>query len=319
MLPQSSLAAFHFREKITRMEKFLTEMDTVLPWRLLREILRNWKTAEVGRKGFAPECMARMWLLQNWYGLSDEETEDSCYDRLSFQRFLGIDVGCPIPDATTLCRFREWMVERGIQEKLFAVVNQHLEEKGLLLRKGTIEDATIIATATSRKNEKKSYHDDEAGTTKKGNRWYRGYKLHTGTDTHSRIIHTVTVTPANKNDGSQFDALLHGKEQAVFADKAYYSEERKSLLRKQNIFCGILDKCHGPGKPLTHRQEQRNRKKSRVRSFVEHPYNIIKNRFHVLKTRYRGLTKNTAYFLGFCMLSNVYIARRHLLPRGCHA
>lgn len=319
MLQQSSLAAFHFRDKTTRTEKFLTAMDSVIPWRLFREILRNWKTAEVGRKGFAPECMGRMWLLQNWYGLSDEETEEHCYDRLSFQRFLGIDVGQPIPDATTLCRFREWMVAHGIQEKLFSVVNEFLEEKGLLLRKGTIEDATIIQTPLSRKNEKRSYNDDEAGTTKKGNRWYRGYKLHTGTDTHSRIIHAVTVTSANRHDGSQFDLLLHGKEQAVFADKAYYSEERKCFLRRRGIFCGILDKAHSRGKPLTYRQEERNRRKSRVRSFVEHPYNIIKNRFHVLKTRYVGLTKNTAYLLGLCMLSNLYIVRRHLLTRGCHA
>lgn len=319
MLQQSSLAAFHFREKVTRTQKFLQEMEGVLPWRIFREILRDWKTADVGRKGFPPEMMLRMWLLQNWYGLSDEETEERIYEGLSFQLFLGIDYGHPIPDATTLCRFREWMVTRGIQEKLFTVVNEFLAEKGLLVKKGTMEDATVIQTATSRKNEKKAYNDDEAGTTKKGNRWYRGYKLHTGTDTHSRIIHTVTVTPANRHDGSQFDHLLHGKEQAVFADKAYYSEERKCFLRRQGIFCGILDKSHGRGKPLTHRQEERNRKKSRVRSFVEHPYNIIKNKFHVTKTRYIGLTKNTAYFLGLCMLSNLYVVRRNLLLRDCCA
>lgn len=315
---QSSFSAMFFREKVTRTQKFLTEMEAIIPWKIFREILRDWKTAEVGRKGFAPETMLRMWLLQNWYGLSDELTEERIYDSFSFQRFLKIDLESPIPDATTLCRFREWMVARGIQEKLFSVVNRFLEEHGLLVKKGTMEDATVIETATSRKNEKGSYHDDEAGTTKKGNQWYRGYKLHTGTDTHSRIIHSVTVTPANRSDGSQFDALLHGKEQAVFADKAYYSEERKSMLRKSGKFCGILDRAH-LGKPLTNRQQQRNRKKSRVRSFVEHPYNIIKNRFHVLKTRYVGLVKNTAFFLGLCMLSNLYTVRRHLLPRGCHA
>lgn len=316
---QSSFSALFFREKITRTQKFLTEMEEILPWHLLLPPLQDWKTAETGRKGFLPVTMLRMWLLQNWYGLSDELMEERVYESMSFQRFLGLDLGQPIPDATTLCLFRQWMVEHGVQEQLFQSVNGFLEERCLLVKKGTLEDATVIETAKSRKNEKRSYHDAEAGTTKKGNRWYRGYKLHTGTDAHSRIIHTVTVTPAHRNDGSQFESLLHGREEAVFADKAYYSEERKSLLRKQGIFCGILDKCHGRGKPLTYRQEERNRRKSRVRSFVEHPYNIIKNRFHVLKTRYVGLTKNTAYFVGLCMLSNLYIVRRRLLLRGCHA
>lgn len=316
---QSSFSALFFKDKVTRTQKFLTEMERVLPWKLLLDPLREWKTAETGRKGFSAEVMLRMWLLQNWYGLSDELTEERVYESMSFQRFMGLDLGQPIPDATTLCLFRQWMVEHGVQEQMFSAVNGFLEERGLLVKKGTLEDATVIETAKSRKNAKKSYNDQEAGTTKKGQRWYRGYKLHTGTDAHSRIIHTAKITPANTHDGSQFDALLHGKEEAVFADKAYYSEERKSMLRKRKIFCGILDRSHGKGKPLTRSQEERNRRKSRVRSFVEHPYNIIKNRFHVLKTRYVGLQNNTAFFVGLCMLTNLYIARRSLLPRGCHA
>ncbi len=314
---QSSFSALFFREKVTRTQKFLADMEEILPWHLLLTPLRDWKTADTGRKGFSAETMLRMWLLQNWYGLSDELTEERVYEGMSFQRFMGIDLGQPIPDATTLCLFRQWMVDHGVQEQLFHAVNGFLEERGLLVKKGTLEDATVIETAKSRKNGKKSYNDEEAGMTKKGNRWFRGYKLHTGTDAHLPIIHTAKVTPANTHDGSQFDALLHGKEEAVFADKAYYSEERKSMLRKSGKFCGILDRAHR-GKPLTNRQQQRNRQKSRVRSFVEHPYNIIKNRFHVSKTRYVGLTKNAAFFVGLCMLHNMYVARRHLLPRGCH-
>jgi len=309
---QSSFSALLFREKVTRTQKFLTEMEQILPWSILLAPLQEWKTSETGRKGFPPETMLRMWLLQNWYGLSDELTEERIYESMSFQQFLKLDLGHPIPDATTLCLFRQWMVAHGVQERLFQAVNALLEERGILVKKGTIEDATVIETAKSRKNEKKSYHDQEAGTTKKGNRWYRGYKLHTGVDHSSRIIHTAIITPANVADGTQFEQLLHGSEQAVFADKAYYGEERKWRLRQQGIFCGILDRRHR-GKALTRRQQERNRRKSRVRSFVEHPYHIIKNRFHVLKTRYVGLTKNTAYFLGLCMLANLCVARRPLL------
>lgn len=317
---QSSFSALFFREKITRTRAFLAEMEQVLPWKILTAQLKDWKTAEIGRKGFSPETMLRMWLLQNWYGLSDECVEERVYESMSFQHFLGIDLGHPIPDATTLCLFRQWMTEHGVQGALFQKVNAFLEERGLLVKQGTIEDATIVPTPTSRKNAKQAFHDGEAGTTKKGNTWHRGYKLHTGTDTHSKIIHTLTVTPANIHDGTQFEKLLHGKEEAVFADKAYYSEERKSSLRKRGIFCGILDKQHGRGHPLSLRQQERNRRKSRVRSFVEHPYNVIKNRFHLFKTRYVGLAKNTAFLFGLCMLANLYTVRKRLLLlEGHHA
>ena len=116
---QSSFNALHFRDKITRTQKFLEEIEKVIPWYLILKALKKWKTAETERKGFTPETIFRMWLLQNWYGLSDEGIEDEIYDKLSFQNFMQIDLGQPIPDSTTLCRFRDWMNENNIQKKLF--------------------------------------------------------------------------------------------------------------------------------------------------------------------------------------------------------
>lgn len=309
---QQSFSAFHFREKVTRTQRFLREMEKIIPWNILIPLVQSWKVSEVGRKGFDPETLLRMWLLQNWYGLSDEEVEDRLYETLSFQEFLKIDLGSPIPDATTLCRFRDFLNEKKIQEKLFQEVNRFLDHKGLLVKKGTLEDATIIESPKNRDNQKKGLFDDDASSTKKNNRWYRGYKLHTGTDLGSQLIRKVKVTTAKVHDGKCFDDLLSGDEKAVFADKAYYSQERKSTLRKQNIFCGILDRAHR-GTPLSSAQKKRNRKFSRVRGFVEHPYSVIKNRLKYAKTRYVGLLKNTAHMFGICMLYNLITVRRKLI------
>jgi IS5 family transposase len=308
---QPSFNALMFRDKITRSQKFLSEMEKTLPWRKLLDLLKNWKTSEVGRKGYQGETMLRMWLLQNWYGLSDELTEEKIYDSFSFQQFMKLDLGCPIPDATTLCLFRQWLTDQSIQEKMLEAVNDFLEEKGLLVKKGALLDATVVEAAKSKKNKAKKYHDTDASSTKKGNRWYRGYKLHCNVSS-GKIIAKAIITTASCHDSSQADDLLTGKEQAVFADKGYYSEERKSMLRKQKKFCGILDKA-ARGHPLKSSQKRRNRKLSSVRAFVEHPFNILKNRFNLKKTRYVGLKKNTAHLLGLCALHNLVVTRRLLL------
>lgn len=306
---QQSFSAFHFRDKVTRTRKFLAEMEKVIPWNLVLALAQDWKTAEVGRKGFSSEIMLRMWFLQNWYGLSDEEVEDRLYESMSFQQFLKIDLGSPIPDATTLCRFREWMNEHGVQKKLFENVNDFLDQKGLFVKKGTMEDATIISAPKNRKNEKKRFHDEDASNTRKNAQWYRGYKLHTGVDIGSKLIRKAKTTTAKVNDSTCFEDLLSGDERAVFADKGYYQEERKWRLRKQGIFCGILDRTHR-GKKLSSHQLKRNRKLSKIRAFVEHPFNIIKHRFKYAKTRYVGLMKNSAHMFGICMLHNLYVVRK---------
>jgi len=312
---QHTLAAFHFKQKTTRTKKFLTEIEAAIPWAAFLKYLKQWKTLETGRKGYAAETMFRMWLLQNFYGLSDEQTEDELYDKLSFQEFLKIDLGQSIPDATTLCRFREWLNENKIQEKLFKKLNKLLEKKELILKKGTIEDATIIEAPKNKSNSKKKWLDEDASSTKKNNRWYRGYKLNTGVDAGSNIIRKAIISTAKKSDSDYFDDLLSGDEGAVFTDKGYYSQERKRRLRKQGIFCGILDKASAKHK-LSSSQQKRNRKLSSVRAFGEHQFNIIKNRFHCKKVRYVGLIKNTAHLLGLCFLHNLTIKRKQLALAG---
>ena len=307
---QNSFNALFFRERTTRCQKFLIEIDAILPWKIIIPLLDTWKQANTGRKGFDSETIFRMWLLQNWHGLSDEATEDAVYDRMSFQQFMKLDLGHPIPDSTTLCRFRDWMNTQDIQEKLFHAVNKELENKNIIIKKGTIEDATIINAPKNKSNSKKKWIDTDASSTRKNNQWYRGYKLHTGIDIGSNIIRQAMITTAKTSDHDCFHDLLSGDERAIFADKGYYKKERKRQLRKQNIFCGILDKA-SPGKRLSKSQNKRNKKLSSVRAFGEHQFNIIKNRFHYRKVRYVGLIKNTAHMFGLCLLHNLTIIRKH--------
>ena len=168
----------------------------------------------------------------------------------------------------------------------------------------------------SRKNKEKKWLDKDASSTKKNNQWYRGYKLHTGIDVDSKVIRKAEITTAKVSDHDCFDALLSGDEKAVFADKGYYKKERKKELRKQGIFCGILDKA-SRNKKLSSSQNKRNKKLSSVRAFGEHQFNVIKNRFHHKKVRYVGLLKNTAHMMGLCFLHNLTITRKHpLLLQG---
>lgn len=316
-MKQSSLSAFHFREKETRSQRFLTEMDKVLPWGRFLNHIKKWKKEEIsaGRNGFLPETLLRMWLLQQFYALSDEQVEDEIYDKLSFQSFVGIDLGDAIPDATTLCRFRNWLTKNQVQSKLLKEVNLYLEEKGLILKKGTIMDATTIKASSSTKNEKKK-RDPEAGSTKKGNTWSFGYKVHTGVDAGgSKIIRQAKVTTAKIHDSDMFDKLLSGDEQIVLGDKGYFKGERKTKMRAQGIFCGILDRAVR-GHKLSSKQTKRNKKLSSVRASVEHPFHVIKNIFGWAKTRYKGILKNTEHFIGLCALQNLYISRKKLKLMG---
>jgi len=315
-MKQSSLSAFHLREKETRSHRFLAEMDKVLPWVRFLNHIKKWKKEEItaGRKGFEPERLLRMWLLQQFYALSDEQVEDGIYENLSFQSFVGIDLGDAIPDATTLCRFRDWLTRNEMQTKLLKEVNHFLGEKGLILKKGTIMDATTIKAPSSTKNEKKE-RDPDASSTKKGNTWSFGYKVHTGVDAGSRIIRTAKVTTAKIHDSAMFEELLSGDERMVGADKGYFNSERKRDLRAKGIFCGILDRAVR-GHKLSSKQQKRNKKLSSVRAYVEHPFHVLKNIFHWPKTRYKGLVKNTQHFIGLCALQNIYISRKKLLMTG---
>ena len=298
--------------KTLRCERFLSEMDGIMPWgRFTEHVLPYYSEKEVGRKHKELLLMLKIYFLQKWYDLSDPGMEDAIYDRNSFQKFLGIDLlADAVPDETTICKFRHLLEEHALQEEFFAIVNTILEEKGLLLMEGTITDATIVNAPSSTKN-KEGKRDPEMSSTKKGNQWYFGMKAHVGTDMKG-IVHHLEATAAKVHDKAEIAFLYHGKEKAKFGDKAYGSKKEKKEARKEGVFYGIADKGNR-NHPLSSSQRKRNRQLSSVRSFVEHPFQVLKCQWHFRKVRYRGLRKNKLHLFALFATCNLYRVRRQLL------
>ncbi len=301
------------KKKQTKRDKFLSEMDRVVPWeKMLGLIEPHYPKAGNGRRPMPLERMVRLYFLQQWYGLSDPGMEEALYDIESVRRFAGIELGEEeIPDETTILNFRHLLEKHGLTEKLLAEVNEYLSEKKLLLREGTIVDATLIAAPSSTKNKDKQ-RDGEMSSTKKGNNYHFGMKVHTGVDSQSGLVHTVKVTTASVHDKQEMNQLLHGKEKAVFGDKGYFSDQDKRSARKTGLFWGVLDKAKSK-KRLSHKQKRRNRRLSSIRAKVEHPFRVVKRQFGYIKTRYRGLRKNAAQVFTLFALANLYRVRRELL------
>lgn len=314
MNPQTSFLSFSepFR-KTLRCEKFLKEMNAVIPWNKLVNMIKPFYThAETGRKRKHLTMMLKIHFLQHWYNLSDPEMEDAIYDRNSFQKFLEIDMMKEkAPDETTILNFRHLLENYGLAERMFNKVNRMFEEKGLLLKQGTITDATIIVAPSSTKNAS-GKRDPEMGSTKKGNNWYFGMKAHTGTDKESGLVHRLEVSNASVHDSVLFEDLLHGEEKEVYGDKAYHNSEKSQRFREKGIQWRVHQRA-GRGKKLTRRQEERNNKLSSVRWKVEKPFFYIKHLWGYRKVRYRGLYKNKVrLYIGF-MLTNLCIVKKKLL------
>src|SRR3990170_2474750 len=216
------------RKKKPRREKFLEEMNRVIPWAELLQIIKGYyPKAGNGRQPMPIERMLRIYFMQQWYGLSDPAMEDALYDIESLRRFAGIDMETDaIPDETTILNFRHLLEKHELTKQIFEKTQWYLKEKGLLLREGTIVDATIINAPSSTKN-RENARDKEMKQTKKGNQWYFGMKAHVGTDTGRGLAHSVVVTDASVHDSQVMDELLRGEELAVYGDKAYASEGRK--------------------------------------------------------------------------------------------
>jgi len=308
------------KKKVTRRERFLGEMEKVVPWaRLCAVIEPHYPKGKRGRPPIGIERMLRIYFLQQWYALADEALEDALYDSQALRSFAGIDLSVEaVPDATTLLKFRHLLEAHDLTQKIFAKVGALLSERKLLMKEGTIVDATIIAAPSSTKNARKE-RDPQMHQTKKGNQWYFGMKAHIGVDAHSGLVHTVTGTAANVADIAQSDALLHGEEKEVYADAGYLGVEKRAEIaaRRPGITWYVAAKrgqvkalAEGLVKELT---VQLERRKARVRARVEHPFHILKNLFRHRKTRYRGLAKNTAQLHSLFALANLFIAR-HRLP-----
>ena len=306
-------SGFEVHSKLTRRQRFLDEMNAIVPWqKLCRLIEPHYPKGERGRPPIGTERMLRIYFLQVWFNLSDPASEDALYDSAAMRVFVGIDLGRePAPDETTICKFRHLIESQSLGERLFAVVNKHLCARGIKVGTGTIMDATIIAAPSSTKNEDRK-RDPEMHQTKKGNQWHFGLKAHIGVDSKTRIVHAVTATPANVHDSRVIEDILHGKETRVWGDSAYQGQ-REAI---RNAAPQAQDFTHHRGNrasALSDEELLKNRTKSRVRAYVEHPFRILKCVFGFRKVCYRGIAKNLNRLQVSFALVNLYTKRRHLL------
>jgi len=305
----------------TRKKEFLEQMEQLIPWeKWVEEIRPCYYKGERGNKPNGIELMLRLYVLQNLYTLSDEGTITEVIDSRAFSDFCGVDSSSQVPDGDTLGRFRNLLVRNGIQEKLFAQVAELLQERGLLLKKGTIVDSTLISAPSSTKNAEKK-RDPEAHSTKKGNTWHFGYKAHIGVDKDTGLVHTLKVTAANVDDETMTAELLSGVEDTVYGDSGYLGAEKRedAVLRNSSgkkIRYKINRRPSQTKSASTRSRAQikrREREKSSVRAKVEHVFAVVKGRFRYRKTRYRGLHKQTAKLNMVFALANLILAGRPCL------
>jgi len=308
--------------KRTRKRVFLDEMNLVVPWAELVALIAPFAPfapstgGKGGRPPFAVETMLRIHFLQQWFGLSDPAMEEALHDVSVYCDFAHLDPGATrLPDETTILRFRHLLEENNLSRQLLATINATLAKKGLMLKTGTVVDATLIAAPSSTKNST-GERDPEMHQTKKGNQWHFGMKAHIGVDAESGLVHTVIGTAANVNDVTQGHALLHGEETVVFADAGYQGATKRDEATGVDWHVAMrpgkrraLDK-HSPWGKLLDKAEQI---KASVRAKVEHPFRVIKCQFGFTKVRYKGLAKNTAQLVTLFALSNLWMARRMLL------
>ena len=308
--------AWSAKGKVTRRERFLAEMDAVIPWqRLLGLIEPHYPRATVGRPPHALETMLRIYFLQQWFDLSDPAAEDAIYDSESMRRFARIELGDDVvPDETTILRFRHLLEKHKLQAAIFDAVNGLLGEKRLLVRTGTIVDATILAAPSSTKNATKT-RDPEMKQTRKGNQWYFGMKLHVGTDRQGRVHH-VTATDAATADITEMAKLLHGEEREVYGDRAYWKASDREAFKARGVRYRVNRRAASKTKPLSERWRRINRTRSRTRARGEHAFHVVKRLWGFAKVRYRGLAKNLARAQTSFALANLYLVRRRLLPAG---
>jgi len=302
------------KKRQTRREKFLAEMEQVVPWALLLAKLEAHypQSGRRGRQPMALNRMLRIHCMQQWFSYSDRQMEDALYEIDSIRRFAGFgSVTEALPDETTILNFRHWLEKHRLTEVLLSTVNDHLRDQGLLVSKGTMVDATIVHAPSSTKNQDQQ-RDPDMHQTKKGNQWYFGMKIHVGADVNSGAVHSVTVTAANTADIVELPKLLREDDQAIFADAGYTSDDYKKGARHLGLNWCVNDK-RKPGKNLSSSQRKRNRQYSSVRARVEHIFRIIKCQFGFRKTRYRGLEKNAAQVNWLVGLANLYLLRRQLM------
>lgn len=305
--------------KKTRKREFLEEMERVVPWRVLREIVEPYyPKGDKGRPPMGLETMLRVHYLQHWFGLSDPAMEEALHDVPLYREFAGLDDVGRLPDESTILRFRHLLEKHDLAVDMLRVVNDLLGHKGLMLKSGTAIDATLIAAPSSTKNAE-GQRDPEMHQAKKGNQWYFGMKAHVGTDVASGFVHSVATTAANISDVTQADQLLHGGELEVYGDAGYQGVHKRhpDIFVRWHIAMKpgqrrVLDK----NDPEQRAIDDEEKRKASLRAKVEHPFRVIKRQFGFVKVRYRGLRKNTLALHTLFALSNLWMARKKLIILG---
>ena len=304
---------FERYSKKTRREVFLEEMEQVVPWRKLCALIEpHYPKAGNGRPPIGVERMLRIYFLQQWFNLSDPGVEEALYDSEVMRGFAGVDLGRePVPDETTICKFRHLLEKHQLGGEMLETVNLHLQSRGIRISTGTIVDASLIDAPSSTKNREEK-RDPEMHQTKKGNQWYFGMKAHIGVDSKHKVVHSAAVTAAHTADSTVLPELLHGEETRVWGDGAYTGQTE------------VIHQCAPRAQDWTNRrcrykdrvdevERAKNRTKSSVRAKVEHVFGVMKLKFGFTKVRYRGLGKNANRLFATCALVNLFMVRKKLL------
>ena len=325
-MKQISLATtgYELITKRTRKRIFLEEMNLVVPWTELVGLIQPHAspepTSKGGRPAFRVETMLRIHFLQQWFGLSDPAMEEALEDTPMYWQFAQLDPGITrLPDETTILRFRHLLEANDLSLQIMATINALLTQRGLLLKTGTVVDATLIAAPSSTKN-KDNARDPEMHSSKKGEQMYFGMKAHIGADAESGLVHTVVGTSGNVHDVTQGSSLLHGQESVAFGDAGYQGIEKRAdaKIDKTNIKWHIAMR---PGKRKALNKDNESdalidkaeKLKAGIRAKVEHPFRVIKRQFGYVKVRYRGLKKNTQQLITLFALSNLWMSRGKLM------
>ena len=306
--------------KKTRKQVFLEQMDQVVPWAALVELIAPYyPEGRTGRPPFSLMTMLRVHFMQQWFALSDPAMEEAFFDTPLYREFAQLEEFARLPDESTILRFRHRLEKYKLAEQILETVNQLLTERGLLLKAGTAVDATLIAAPTSTKN-KDTKRDPEMHSSKKGNQWYFGMKAHIGVDAESGLVHTVRGTSGHVSDIAEANSLLHGQESIAFGDAGYQGVEKRPDA-KADVTWHVAMR---PGKrkalnieneadAMTHKAEKL---KAAIRAKVEHPFRVVKRQFGFVKVRYCGLKKNTAQLFTLFALSNLWMVRSKLMGAG---
>ena len=305
-------AEYQNKKRKTRRELFLEKMDSLIPWAKLEKKLRkHYPKGENGNPPYPLPIMLRVHCLQLFYNLSDPAMEDALYEIESMRRFAGLRLSDRLPDESTILRFRHFLERHKLGEVIFDTVSAQLRQQGLMMREGTIVDATIIAAPSSTKNQD-GERDPEMHQTKKGNEWHFGMKMHIGVDDRDGLIHSIETTAANVHDLTAADQLLHGEEQRVWGDAGYTGIHKRDAFKDRDVDWRIALRPGTRSKLADQLQEMLEGIKASVRAKVEHPFRTIKQQFGYTKVRYRGLAKNTNRLYVLSAFTNLLRAEKYL-------